>query len=163
MVELPEKRGGGVQDCMPAGCFGKGLFWLMRSRRSPAEGGWDRSKQEGRIKHYNWLWGWRMSKNMTKAFYSFDRKYGEMKGYEWKERDMRGRVRIHSSKGNHKPTILGIPHSWTPPYVPWYPQTSAQVWSGAFRCRNCSKPPRPQAAEIKKEESWQVGGSSDLG
>ena len=29
-----------------------------------------------------------------------NRKYGEMKGYKWKERDMRGRVSIHSSKEN---------------------------------------------------------------
>ena len=56
---------------LPVGSFGKGWFWPMRPRRSPTEGGWDRSKREGRVKHYNWLWGWRMSMNMTKVFYSW--------------------------------------------------------------------------------------------
>ena len=36
------------------------------------------------------------------GIFFLNRKYGEMKGYKWKERDMRGRVSIHSSRANLK-------------------------------------------------------------
>ena len=36
------------------------------------------------------------------GIFFLNRKYRQMKRYKWKERDMRRRVSIHSSKGNMK-------------------------------------------------------------